>query len=311
MWSLLALMAVKCCIWSTALGSGTSGGVLAPLLIMGGALGALESSFLPGGDRPLWALVGMASVMGGTMRSPLTATIFALELTHDINALPVLLIAGVVAHAFTVLVMRRSILTEKVARRGYQISREYSVDPLELSSIGEAMSPHVVAIQAALPIHDVLQRYFQSDGSKKHQGYPVVDLTGAVVGVLTRSNLLEHWVSVDLPDKGGFDPAEKGPIIAYDLLHRPPITAYPWESCRTAAERMAEMGVGRLVVVSPEERDKIVGIVTRSDLLKSRARAAEEERKRERFLGTKLVPAHEERTEELRRKKAGGMHHAA
>jgi H+/Cl- antiporter ClcA len=294
-WSLLALMLVKGCIWSTALGSGTSGGVLAPLLIMGGALGALESTLLPGGDRPLWALVGMASVMGGTMRSPLTATIFALELTHDINALPALLIASVVAHAFTVLVMRRSILTEKVARRGYHVSREYSVDPLELLSIGEVMSTQVVAIQAALPIHDVLRRYFQGEATKKHQGYPVVDLLGSVVGVLTRSNLLEHWVSIELQREAASDPAAIGPIIAYDLLHRPTITAYPWESCRTAAERMAEQGVGRLVVVAPENPDKMVGIVTRSDLLKARERAAEDERKRERFLGTSLVPTHKQR----------------
>jgi CBS domain-containing protein len=264
---------------------------------MGGSLGALASGLLPGADRPLWALVGMASVMGGTMRSPLTATIFALELTHDINALPALLIATVVAHAFTVLAMRRSILTEKVARRGYHVSREYSVDPLELVSIGEVMSTQVVTIQAALPVRDVLRQYFQSDGSKKHQGYPVVDPSGCVAGVLTRSNLLEHWVSVELQYEAGAEEAATAPIIAYDLVHRPPITAYPWESCRTAAERMSALHVGRLVVMSPDDPDKMVGIVTRSDLLKSRARTVDEERKRERFLGTRLVPTHKQRRE--------------
>jgi H+/Cl- antiporter ClcA len=287
MGSLVALMLVKSSIWSIALGSGTSGGVLAPLLIMGGALGALGSTFLPGNDRPLWALVGMASVMGGTMRSPLTSTVFALELTYDIRALPALLIASVVAHAFTVLVMRRSILTEKVARRGYHVSREYSVDPLELLSIGEVMSTDVMAIQAALPLEEVLGQFFQTHGAKKHQGYPVVDLTGDLVGVLTRSDLLEHWVSVELHRGSTSEPAEPGPIIAYDLLRRQPITAYPWESCRTAAERMAAEGVGRLMVVSPEDPNKLVGIVTRSDLLKPRERTALEERKRERFFGRK------------------------
>jgi CBS domain-containing protein len=262
--------------------------VLAPLLIMGGSLGALGASFLPGGDRPLWALVGMAAVMGGTMRSPLTATIFALELTHDINALPALLIGCIVAHAFTVLFMARSILTEKVARRGYHVSREYSVDPLEMTSIGEVMSTNVVAIPAALPLRDVLRQYFQSDGPKKHQAYPVVDATGTILGVLTRSNLLEHWVSVSLRREAEADPAAMGPIIAYDLVHRPPITAYPLESCRTAAERMAERGVGRLVVVSPDNPNQMVGIVTRSDLLKPRARSVEEEYKHERFLGVSL-----------------------
>jgi H+/Cl- antiporter ClcA len=120
---LIGLMIVKCLIWAVALGSGTSGGVLAPLLIMGGALGALEASFLPGGDERLWPLVGMAAVMGGTMRSPLTGVVFALELTYDIRTLLPLMIASVVAHGFTVLVMKRSILTEKVARRGHHISR--------------------------------------------------------------------------------------------------------------------------------------------------------------------------------------------
>src|SRR5262249_20796727 len=112
---LLPMIAVKCWIWSTALGSGTSGGVLAPLLIMGGALGALGTAFLPG-DASLWPLVGMAAILGGTMRSPLTGAVFALELTGDLNALPALLLASVVAYGFTVLVMKRSILTEKLAR---------------------------------------------------------------------------------------------------------------------------------------------------------------------------------------------------
>ena len=94
----------------------------------------------------------MAAVLGGTMRSPLTGVIFALELTHDINVLPALLIASVVAHGFTVLVMKRSILTEKVARRGYHISREYSVDPLERLSVGEVMTTDVVTIPASMPL---------------------------------------------------------------------------------------------------------------------------------------------------------------
>jgi CBS domain-containing protein len=231
------------------------------------------------------------------MRSPLTATVFALELTHDINALPALLLATVVAHAFTVLVMRRSILTEKVARHGHHISREYTVDPLELVSIGEVMTTNVVAIHATSPIQEVLRRYFQNDGPKKHQGYPVVDPCGSVVGVLTRSNLLEHWISADYQRKSWADRAMAGPIIAYDLLQRPAITAFPWESCRTAAERMAALHVGRLVVVSPEYPDRVVGIVTRSDILKSRARAVEEEHHRERFLGTSLVPTHKQQRE--------------
>lgn len=289
--TLLLLIVVKSFIWSCSLGSGTSGGVLAPLLIMGGAVGSLISRILPGQDASLWALVGMASIMGGTMRSPFTGIVFALELTWDIKVLPPLLIASFVAYAFTVLFMKRSILTEKVARRGYHISREYSVDPLERSSIGDVMSRQVITIPAAMPVVEVLKRYFSGGGSQRHQGYPVVDEKGTVLGVLTRTNLLEDWVARGLNPDLASDVATMNVIIAYDLIHRAPITAFAWESCRTAAERMAEAGVGRMVVVADDNTQKMIGIVTRSDLLKPRAREVEEEIKRERFIGVRAVAA--------------------
>jgi chloride channel protein, CIC family len=118
--TILGILLVKSIIWAVALGSGTSGGVLAPLMIMmGGALGGIEAIFLPNEGIGFWPLVSMGAILGGTMRSPLTGIIFALELTHDINVLLPLLVAAVIAHGFTVLVIKRSILTEKVARRGY------------------------------------------------------------------------------------------------------------------------------------------------------------------------------------------------
>jgi H+/Cl- antiporter ClcA len=286
---LLPFLLVKCLIWSTALGSGTSGGVLAPLLMIGGGVGAIVGSFLPGGDEHLWPLIGMAAIMGGTMRSPLTGTLFALELTHDIKALPALLLASTVAYGFTVLVMKRSILTEKVARRGYHISREYSVDPLELTSVRDVMSAEVATIPAKTPVRQVLRDYFLGGGGKSHQAYPVVDAAGRLLGVVTRRNLLEDWVTESLSKPDGEGPG-KGLIIAYDLIHRDPITILPWESCRAAAERMAEFSVGRLPVVSPDDPKKVIGMVTRSDLLKPRARNVEEEGQRERFIGVGRQP---------------------
>ncbi|MFO0968553.1 MAG: chloride channel protein [Gemmataceae bacterium] len=276
--ALVPLIIAKCVMWATALGSGTSGGVLAPLLIMGGALGAIASGILPGEDRALWPLVSMAAVLGGTMRSPLTGAIFALELTHDMNALPALLMASITAHTLTVLLLKRSILTEKVARRGYHVSREYSVDPLERLMVEDVMTRDVVTIPAALPVKSLLADYFLGAAKTKHQGYPVVDAEGSLVGVVTRSSLLEDWLT---------SPAGTPLLdfaITYDILHRGAITVFPWESCRTAAERMAEAGVGRLPVVSAEDPKKVVGILTRSDLLKPRARQVEEEEQRERFL---------------------------
>jgi H+/Cl- antiporter ClcA len=286
----VTLMLVKSLIWAIALGSGTSGGVLAPLLIMGGALGALAAGALPAGDPSLWALVGMAGIMGGTMRSPFTGVVFALELTLDVRALPALLVGSMVAYAFTVLVMKRSILTEKVARRGYHVSREYSVDPLERASLGEVMTTEVRTIPASMPVVEVIRLYFHPNTAHRHQGYPVVDEAGRVLGVLTRANLLENWVAQGLGGVTTTDLAAMHVIIAYDLIQRPPIIAYAWESCRTAAERMAEAGVGRLVVVSADDTQCILGIVTRSDLLKPRARELEEEEQRERFLGVPATP---------------------
>ena len=114
--------------------------------------------------RRLWPLVCMSAALGGTMRSPLTSTIFALELTQDINVLPALLIASVVAHGLTVLVMKRSILTEKVARRGFHITREYAVDPLERLSIGEVMTADVVTVPASMPLRELMRGYFFAPG---------------------------------------------------------------------------------------------------------------------------------------------------
>ena len=140
------LMLVKATIWSVSLGSGTSGGVLAPLLMMGSALGVLETHFLPAHGAGFWPIVSMAAILAGTMRAPLTAMIFAVELSGRFGlALPILT-AGMVAHLFTVLVLRRSILTEKVARRGFHLTREYSVDPLEILFVREVMLHEAVVL---------------------------------------------------------------------------------------------------------------------------------------------------------------------
>jgi H+/Cl- antiporter ClcA len=133
------VLLVKSAIWMISLGSGTSGGVLAPLLMMGAALGGIEAIFLPNFGLGFWPLVSMGAILGGTMRSPFTGIVFAIELTHDFNLLLPLLLACFLAHGFTVLALKRSILTEKIARRGYHLSREYGLDPLEILFVREAM----------------------------------------------------------------------------------------------------------------------------------------------------------------------------
>jgi CBS domain-containing protein len=178
--------------------------------------------------------------------------------------------------------MKRSILTEKIARRGLHVSQEFGVDPLERLSVAQVMSSEVVTIPAASPLEQLVRQFFLGPKSKQHQGYPVVALDGDLLGVLTKSDLLDEWSLELSPDKSA-EVLRANPIIAFDLVTGPPITAFPEESCRTAVERMVQTGVGRLVVVEPDEPGRILGIVTRSDLLKSHARLANEEDHRERF----------------------------
>ena len=157
--TILGILIVKAVIWTVALGSGTSGGVLAPLLMMGGALGGVEAWVLPNEGAGFWPLVSMGAILGGTMRSPFTGVIFALELTHDVNMLLPLLVAVTIAHGFTVLVLKRSILTEKVARRGYHLTREYAIDPLEILFAREVMRTNVAALPAEAPFGRCANRF--------------------------------------------------------------------------------------------------------------------------------------------------------
>ncbi|HJU08816.1 MAG TPA: chloride channel protein, partial [Rhodanobacteraceae bacterium] len=138
--AILVFMVVKSLMWILYLGSGTSGGVLAPLLALGAGLGGLEAMIFPGNDPLLWPLLGMCAILAGMMRMPFTAILFALELTRNASALPALLVACISAYCVSVFLMKRSILTEKVARRGFQIFREYSVNRLELTPVKEVMS---------------------------------------------------------------------------------------------------------------------------------------------------------------------------
>jgi H+/Cl- antiporter ClcA/CBS domain-containing protein len=270
---LTRLLLVKGAIWSLALGSGTSGGVLAPLLMMGSAIGQLLGPLLPAAGHDLWPLAGLAAILAGTMRCPLTGIVFAVELTGRVDALLPILLACSVAYAFTVLLMRRSILTEKVARRGHHLAREYMVDPLETLLVRQLATIPAESVPASLPLTELASRYFDVRRGRAHQGYPVVDAKGRLVGIVTRTELL------DLPP-----PEELGRIPVAALLARAPVVAYPDETCRAAADRMVTERVGRLPVVSRESPRELIGIITRSDLLKARERLLESEQRRERMI---------------------------
>jgi chloride channel protein, CIC family len=282
---IIGVLLVKWFIWAVSLGSGTSGGVLAPLLMMGGALGGLEAMFLPNEGAGFWPLISMGAILGGTMRSPFTSIVFAFELTHDANVFLPLLVGSTIAHGFTVLTLRRSILTEKVARRGHHLSREYAVDPLEILYVREVMRTKVVVLSAATPLREI----WPSLRASHHQQrlLPVVNDEGQLVGVLTRGDISQHI------EQDGNDALSR-PLG--ELARTGAVEALPDEPLRHVVYRMAELGVTRLPVVECGTR-KFLGLVSLTDLLTARTRHLEEEIRRERTLKLKiLVP--QERTSE-------------
>ncbi|WP_149402669.1 chloride channel protein [Dictyobacter arantiisoli] len=279
---IVGVLVVKSIIWSVSLGSGTSGGVLAPLLMMGCALGGIEGLFLPAEGAGFWALISMAAMLGGTMRSPFTAIIFALELTHDMNALLPLLIAVIVAHGFTVLVMRRSILTEKISRRGYHLSREYAIDPLELLFAREVMRTDVVALPDTVSRADVvtlLQGGAQQGGRMQHL-HPVVNVEQQLLGVVTRNDLQAFLQQTDAK-------VENWSIGT--LIKQRPVVAYANEPLREVINRMAVSGFTRLPVVEDSTTPKLLGMISLSALLRARTHNLAEERIRERPLQLRLL----------------------
>jgi len=278
---ILGVLVVKSIIWSVSLGSGTSGGVLAPLLMMGGALGGLEAMFLPNEGVGFWPLISMAAVLGGTMRSPFTAIIFALELTHDVNALLPLLIAVVIAHSFTVLVMRRSILTEKVSRRGYHLSLEYPTDPLEILFVRAVMRTNVVALSETTTLKDLTRTLQGTPDQKRVQHlFPIIDGDEHLLGVMTRKDLQEVMQ---------YQGTQREDEQLNTLTYVQPIVAYPDEPLRAVVYRMAESGFTRFPVVERDDPRKLLGIVSLGDLLKARVRNLDEERQKERVLHMRLL----------------------
>lgn len=277
---ILGILVVKATIWSVSLGSGTSGGVLAPLLMMGGALGGVESWVLPDMGVGFWPLVSMGAILGGTMRAPLTGVIFALELTHDINMLLPLLVAVSMAHAFTVLVLKRSILTEKIARRGYHVSREYSTDPLEILFTREVMTGNVVALPVDAPL-DRLARHVRVDPLGGPQRlYPVVSADGSLEGVVTRFDLRE------LANRAA---AGDAAAMLATILRGAPTVAHPDEPLRVIVHRMADTGLTHFPVVERGPSRRLVGMISLEDLLKARTHNLESERRRERVMTLRLA----------------------
>ena len=276
--ALVLLLVTKLAIWSIALGSGTSGGILAPLLMLGGAVGGLCAPFLPGGDPGVWALVGMAATLAGVTRSPFTSILFAFELSHDQTVFLPLLVACIAAHTVSVLALKRSILTEKVARRGFHVMREYAVEPLEALFVRDVMATNVLTVEPGRSVADLATLLHRETGHRRQRLYPVVDASGDLVGVIGRRE-------VDRAVDGAAD----GSATVAELMVSPTL-AYGDETLRTAADRMASAKVGMMPVVDRERPRRLIGLLAQRDLPRARERLLIEERHRERLIHLRRLP---------------------
>jgi CIC family chloride channel protein len=265
---IVGILLVKTMIWGLSLGSGTSGGVLAPTFMIGAALGALEGTVLPGVTPGFWALIGLAGVLGGVMRSPLTGVVFPLELTHAWPLVLPLLLAATSAYTLSALVLRRSVLTEKVARRGLHITREYSVDPLEALLVEEVMDRDFAAIDS----RERLEELRDIAVGSRQPLYPVLDERKRLVGVLTRGRLLRELLEAD------------STALIGEAAIRDPLTVHADDTLREVAQRFAESSLGCAPVVERSRPDRLLGLVTVESLLHARLRDVHEERRRERLL---------------------------
>ena len=260
--AVLVLCAMKFVSWAIALGSGTSGGTLAPLFTIGGGcgvvLGELAAVAFPHFhiDPRICALVGMAAMFAGASRALLASVVFAFETTlQPLGLLP--LLGGCTAgYLVSALLMRNTIMTEKLARRGVRVPAEYAADFLDQISVADASTREVITLrydQTAADVHDIVA---------KHQGFPVVDENGELLGVVTRRDFI--------------DVAPSTPVR--DLIRRSPAVVFLDSSLRDAADQMVRENVGRLPVVERANPRRLAGFITRSDLLSAHARRLDAER---------------------------------
>ncbi len=274
--AVLFLCVMKLISWAIALGSGTSGGTLAPLFTIGGgfgaAVGGVAAALLPhfGIDVRVAALVGMAGLFAGASRALLASVVFAFETTLQPMGLLPLLGGCTAAYLVSCLLMPHTIMTEKIARRGIRVPADYAADFLDQVLVRDIALRPVVSLQAEERVERVREWLRGEERAAQHQGYPVLDKEGRLIGVVTRRDL-QAQPEPDLRE-------------VRELIKRPPAVAYADSSLREAADHMVREGVGRLPVVTRAEPDRVIGILTRSDLLSAHARRLEESSKATRHI---------------------------
>ena len=256
--ALIMLLIFKFIAWSVYLGSGTSGGTMAPLFTIGGAIGAVLGTLIAamapslGVDHRVAGLVGMAAVFAGASHALLASVVLAFETTRQPLGLLPLLAGCTVGYLASILLGRHSIMTEKLARRGTAVRPEYVADHLAHVIVRDVATRDVVTVAATRTLTDVREWLSSDTDGTTHQGFPVVNDQGLLIGVVTRRDLMHG------PDENR---------TVRDVIRRPPVVVYEDSTLRDAADHMVVEEVGRLPVVSRDAVLKVVGIISRSDLL--------------------------------------------
>jgi H+/Cl- antiporter ClcA len=261
----LALLLIgKLLAWWLALGSGTSGGTLAPILLIGGCFGGL---FAAGVDalRPsaevsasAIVLVAMAATFGAATRATFTSIVFAFELTHDYDAILPLMLATVAAELVARSLLDHDLMTEKLYRRGLEVPRGYEPDVLRSTRVRNAMSSPAAVLSAVTTIAEA-QAHFVTAG---HGAYPLVDADGRCVGIVTRTDLLAV----------GAEPQAPVTTVASEDV----VSVGPNDLLVDVIERIVDEHVSHVPVLDAEKR--VLGICTRTDVLRITAARRESER---------------------------------
>jgi len=259
-YALATLVVLKLVSWAIALGSGTSGGTLAPLFTIGGGLGSMLAAggmlLFPGFqfDLRVAGLVGMAAMFSGASHAMLTSIVFAFETTRQPLGLLPLLGGCSAAYLVSIMLMRHSIMTERLARRGAPVPTEYTADYLNQLLVRDHATTGVVTIRADETVEAALARVSGGSTERTHNGFPVVTADGRLIGVVTRRDL--------------DDPKAPSKLVGA-ILKRPPVVIHPDNTLREAADHMVHEKVGRLPVIPRKGPPKVIGIITRSDLLEA------------------------------------------
>ncbi|MFC6647251.1 chloride channel protein [Granulicella cerasi] len=273
---LVGILVVKSLIWVFALGSETAGGILAPLLLLGGAMGAMLGRAMPQMTAGSWVVVGMTSTLTGAIGCPLTSAMLALELTRNAGIMLPVLLACMASYGVSVLVQRRSMLTEALSAKGLHLSREFSVDPLETMLVSQAMHTSVFALNSDARVEEakVWLRSMEERGaiswSHWQRIFPLVDAEGKLTGMLTRGRMVAAAQNGD----------SESPLADFAVADARTIS--PFHTLKAAAASMATYQLTSYPVVASD--GKLLGVLTIEDLLKGRTQQDQRENSRRRVL---------------------------